>query len=113
MSGTLSQSIQIAATPEALWDLLRTAAGIRDWYDDWDAIEDASERYLHVGTSFRLVRRRGSSVESVVCRVTVVDEPHRLTWSESAPRQPPVSVDFQLEPDPETAGTLLTLSKHY
>ena len=115
MSGALSRSTRIASTPAAVWGLLTTTAGVADWYDDWDAVEndDPSHDRLRVGGGFRLVRQRSGSVETALCRVTFLDKPHRLTWLESMPLHPPVFVEFHLEPDPDSGGTVLTLRKRY
>jgi uncharacterized protein YndB with AHSA1/START domain len=106
---TLSGSIRVAAPPAKLWELITTIAKITEWYDSWDAVEhDPDEERLQVGTSFRLIRHRVGRNDIALCRVTFVAAPRRLCWLQFARKLPPMSVEFQLLPDADTAaGTLL------
>jgi uncharacterized protein YndB with AHSA1/START domain len=101
---TLSRSIRVAAPPAKVWELITTVARITEWYDTWDAVEHATdEERLQVGTSFRLIRHRIGRDDTALCRVTSVDAPRYLRWLQYAPKLPPMSVEFQLVPDPEGA----------
>jgi uncharacterized protein YndB with AHSA1/START domain len=106
---TLSGSIRLAASPDKVWDLITTVAGIAEWYDTWDAVEHAAEDVrLQVGTSFRLIRNRIGRDNSALCRVTSLEAPWRLCWVQYARRLPTMSIEFHLVPDTDgTSGTLL------
>ena len=114
-SQTLSESIRIAAPRDKVWDLITTVAGITEWYDTWDAVEhDADDERLQVGTSFRLIRRRGGREDTALCRVTSLQPPRRLCWVQYASRQPTMSVEFRLLPDTEeTSGTWLNHTRSW
>lgn len=102
MTSTESQSIRIAASRGALWDVLTTTAGIADWYDNWDTVEydGLSQRHLGHEARFRLIRIRNGHIEAAQCLVTVVDPPDRLGWIEDGPHGRTVFVAFHLEPLP-------------
>ena len=114
-NNTLSGSIRLAASPEKVWDLITTVAGITDWYDTWDAVEHAADdERLQVGTSFRLIRHRIGRDHTAVCRVTAVQAPTRLCWVQYAPHQPTVTVEFQLLPETEgSTGTWVNHTKSW
>lgn len=114
MTSSQAESIRIAKSRDALWELLTTISGIPDWYDNWDTVEhdDTVDQRLRIGARFQLVRHRGELVEWAQCRVVLVDAPHRLRWIEDQLYSPPITVDFRLEPDSAEA-TVLTLTKTY
>jgi uncharacterized protein YndB with AHSA1/START domain len=105
----LSKSIRVAAPPAKVWELITTIDLITEWYDTWDAVEHtADDERLEVGTSFRLIRHRVGRDDTALCRVTSVEAPRRLCWLQHAPREPSMSVEFQLVADAEGAtGTWL------
>jgi uncharacterized protein YndB with AHSA1/START domain len=110
-NNTLSGSIRLAAPPERVWDLITTVASITEWYDTWDAVEHAvDDERLRVGTSFRLIRHRIGRDDTALCRVTSLQAPRRLCWVQYAPRQPAMTVEFQLLP--ETEGSARTWLNH-
>ncbi len=106
---TLSASIRLAAPPDKVWDLITTVVSIAEWYDTWDTVEyAATDEWLEVGTSFRLIRHRIRGDEVALCRVTALHAPTQLSWVQYAPHQPTMSVDFTLVPDTDgTTGTVL------
>jgi uncharacterized protein YndB with AHSA1/START domain len=113
MGTTESRSIHVATTPETLWQMLITTAGIPDWYDDWDAVEhDTDHGRLSEQATFRLIRRRGGHTQTAHCRVILLDPPHRLIWTEDSPPYPGNEVRFELERDPAD-DTVLTLTKTF
>jgi uncharacterized protein YndB with AHSA1/START domain len=108
---TLSRSIRVAAPPAKVWELITALARIAEWYDDWDAVEHATdEERLRVGTSFRLIRHRIGRDDTALCRVISVKAPTQLRWLQHAPQLAPMSVQFQLLPD--TGGATATWVKH-
>jgi uncharacterized protein YndB with AHSA1/START domain len=117
MSGrVLSTSIRIDASSDVVWDLITTVATIADWYDDWDAVESATEdgdERLRVGSSFRLTRRHLGRIDTALRRVTELEEPQRVSWLELNPNRPTMAVEFRLAPDEDSAriGTVLHHTK--
>jgi uncharacterized protein YndB with AHSA1/START domain len=107
----LTGSIRVAAPPVDVWELITTVARITEWYDTWDAVEQAAdEERLRVGTTFRLIRHRIGRDETAHCRVTAVEAPRRLCWLQHALKLPPMSVEFRLLP--ENDGATATLLSH-
>lgn len=108
MAKPLTSSLGITSSAETVWNLLTAADGIADWYDDWESVVDyqGPQGFLHVGSTFRLLRRGTSAW----CRVTVADPPHRLRWLEIADDGDAVAVEFRLERD-GTDGTVVTHTK--
>ena len=112
---TLSASIRLAAPPEKVWELITTVGSITEWYDTWDTVEHAAaDERLRVGTSFRLIRRRIGRDDTALCRVTALEAPRRLCWTQYAPRVPTMSVEFRLLPDTDGAdGTWVSHTRSW
>lgn len=114
MASRQSSSIFIDASHESVWNLLTTADGIPDWYDNWNAVEhdDLTDGKLGVGAIFSLVRHTDGGDRTAACHVTVADAPNTLTWLERAEGCPVMRVEFRIEPS-QTGGCVLTIQKRY
>ena len=110
----LTQSININATPEKVWDLITRIATMTDWYAPGDRTESTTtDTHLRAGTSFRLIRRQSGRDDVAQCHVTEVSEFTRLQWEQSQPRKPTVSVTFELLPHATDGTTELRQSRSW
>ena len=92
------ESIDIAASPEKVWDLLTRVEGIPTWYDGWDTVHASTpQEQLEVGLTFQLVKKGplGRRKQSM-CQVTELIPGSRISWVESAIGRDPVMVRFDL-----------------
>ncbi len=90
-------TIDIAAPPEKVWQLITTASSIPSWYDGWSGVTDLPEGgQLVLGSTFRLVDDQESAGRSAFCRVVEVEPLVKLVWVESQPNEFPTTVVFSI-----------------
>ncbi|WP_428341182.1 SRPBCC family protein [Mycobacterium sp.] len=107
-SHTQTGSIDIAAPPDTVWDLITTTATIHEWYDTWDTVEhDTNHPRLKLGSSFRLRSHRRGRDATAECTVTELTAPTRLQWRQDAPHTPTTMVTFELTADATSATRIL------
>lgn len=105
---TQTGSIRLNAPPETVWDFITTAATVYEWYDTWDTVRiDTEDPRLRVGSSFHLTRHRDGCDETARCEVTDLTAPRRVSWEQSSPQAPTMTVAFLLVPGTDTGTTEL------
>jgi uncharacterized protein YndB with AHSA1/START domain len=106
-------SIEIAAPPAAVWNVIADVTRVGEWSGEcrgcaWVGKSDS----LAPGARFRGRNRRGGLRWTRLNEVVAVDEPHELVWR-TVPSGPyPDSVEWRLRLTGDATGTIVSESFH-
>jgi hypothetical protein len=104
-----SASIEIRATPEAVWDLISDITRMGEWSPECVRAEwvDGANR-AGLGARFHGYNRRGQMEWDVPCVVTVCERAR--TFAFDVPPDSPVATRWRFDVTPSDRGTMLTES---
>ena len=102
MTAVIENRVEIARTPEAVFDYLADLGNEIHWNPDCLAMEKLTDGPVGVGTRFRAKWKQGPAIESVC---TLFERPRRWRYENSGPMS--VVLTITLEPTP-TGGTRMT-----
>ena len=102
---TVTQSIVVPATPDAVWAVIRDFARYKEWRHELeyaDLVTDSAEQ-----PQWRETTTRGS----ITFGVTLADPPHRMV-ARMLDDDAPVSGEWRWQLDAHPAGTMVSLTEH-
>jgi uncharacterized protein YndB with AHSA1/START domain len=97
MPGVVSE-IEIAAPPEAVWDVLMDPHRLGDWVTTHVALGDETPAELEEGSSFEQKLKVGGPGFKVTWKVVEAECPRRVEWNGDGPAGSGARVVYELEP---------------
>jgi uncharacterized protein YndB with AHSA1/START domain len=95
MAEEVRTEIEIAAPPEAVWDVVMDPARLGDWVSAHKDVEwEGGE--LGEGDSFRQTLRLGGMDTGIEWTVVELDRPHRAVWKGAGPARSTAHVVYEL-----------------
>ena len=99
----VSASIEVAATPQAVWSLVSDVTRMAEWSPECRKIYVRRDKQIGEGTSFIGINRRGVAVWPTLSRIVRFDPGQAVAWKT---RESGATWTYELEPLGE--GTRLT-----
>lgn len=104
MPGVVSE-IEIAAPPEAVWDVVMNPHRLEDWVTTHDSLGDDAPRELERGSTFKQTLKVGGPKFEVTWKVVEAQRPRRVEWEGDGPAGSSAGVVYELEPSGSDATT--------
>jgi carbon monoxide dehydrogenase subunit G len=107
----IERSIQLAATPEAVYAVIMDPARLEDWVTIHESLEDAPNGRLEHGS--QMTQRLALAGRGFTVHWTVVEnEPaRRVVWEGRGPMRSSAGVTYELEP--RDGGTRFTYTNEF
>lgn len=99
----ISASVDVAATPEAVWSVVSDVARMSEWSPECRKIFVLGPKETQVGTRLIGVNKRGFAVWPTLSKVVRFDAPQTVAWKV---RESAATWTYELEPT--GSGTRLT-----
>lgn len=99
MSGSVRESILLAAPPERVWDVVMDPSQLERWVTTHASLEDAAAGPLASGDEFTQKLRLAGKSFRVHWRVTEADRPRLARWAGEGPAGSTANVVYRLSGD--------------
>ena len=96
--------IEIAAAPEAVWEVVMDPHRLSDWVTTHHALGDGAPRELSVGSTFKQTLKLSGAKFEVEWTVVECERPRRVAWDGDGPKGSSAKVRYGLEPAGGDAG---------
>jgi carbon monoxide dehydrogenase subunit G len=96
--------IEIAAPPEAVWEVVMDPHRLGDWVTTHHALGDGAPRQLSAGSTFKQTLKLSGARFEVDWTVAECDRPRRVVWDGDGPKGSSAKVRYGLEPIGEGGG---------
>jgi len=90
--------IEIAAAPEAVWEVVMDPHRLGDWVTTHHALGDGAPRELSEGSTFKQTLKLSGARFEVEWTVVECDRPRRIVWDGDGPKGSSAKVRYGLEP---------------
>jgi len=97
--------IEIAAPPEAVWDVLMDPHRLGDWVTTHVALGENAPSELSAGSTFTQKLKLGGPKFEVTWTVVEADRPRRVEWTGDGPAGSSAGVVYELEAKGDDATT--------
>src|ERR671917_480645 len=95
----VERAVDIAAPPEAVYDLISDPARLGEWVTIHQYAEGAGAGELHKGDTLTQCLKLAGQKFKVRWEVVESDRPHRLVWKGRGPGRPKAQVENALTPN--------------
>jgi uncharacterized protein YndB with AHSA1/START domain len=92
-------SIEIAAPPEEVWEVLMDPHRLADWVTIHRGVSNVSDHPLEGGSTMRQKLCLRGATFKVVWTVSEVDEPRLAVWEGNVPARAHARTQYRLEPN--------------
>lgn len=96
--------IEIAATPDAVWEIVMDPHRLGDWVSTHHALGDGAPRELSAGSSFNQTLKLSGARFEVEWTVVECERPRHVVWEGDGPKGSSARVRYGLEPVGVGAG---------
>jgi uncharacterized protein YndB with AHSA1/START domain len=90
--------MEIAAPPEAVWEVVMDPHRLGDWVTTHHALGDGAPRELSAGSTFRQTLKLSGAKFEVAWTVVECERPRRIVWDGDGPKGSSAGVVYELEP---------------
>jgi uncharacterized protein YndB with AHSA1/START domain len=98
MSPSVTATVELAARPEEVWDVVMDPARLRDWVTIHRSVR-APDGPLRAGDSFEQTMALAGRGFTVRWTVTGLERPRRAIWEGEGPLRSSARVGYELEPE--------------
>jgi acetyl-CoA C-acetyltransferase len=94
---SVRESIELAASPEEVWDVVMDPARLPEWVTTHDSLEGPAPGTLSAGDEFTQKLRLAGKSFTVRWRVVQADRPRLAVWEGDGPAGSSANVSYRLE----------------
>lgn len=93
----MTSEIEIAAAPQAVWDVLMDPHRLADWVTTHHSLDDEAPHELSEGSTFKQALKVKGPKFEVTWKVIEADCPRRVVWEGEGPAGSSAGVVYELE----------------